>query len=164
MSRALDIPVAEPLVTSGSSTSEWYQGIHHPAPTRNLPSVQAKKPPPPHREPEIIDLTADSPPPSPPKPTPPRNWFATQKSSHKSAAVSIARMPGSTVKTPHYVLDDENKGHQLLRGMGWEGQALGNGRTAPVATALKLDRRGLGNDQSKAKVTHTQRDLAKARR
>lgn len=45
-----------------------------------------------------------------------------------------------------------------------EGRPFGPGRTEPVATALKLDRRGLGSGQVDKKVTHTHAEIRRAQR
>lgn len=45
-----------------------------------------------------------------------------------------------------------------------EGRPSGPGRTEPVATALKLDRRGLGSGKADKKVTHTHAEIRRAQR
>jgi len=68
-------------------------------------------------------------------------------------------------------LDKRNRGHAMLRRMGWseDGGGLGKNRQggmAPVKTELKLDRKGLGasagRKKTKARVTHKHEHIAAA--
>ncbi|TPX66947.1 hypothetical protein SpCBS45565_g04127 [Spizellomyces sp. 'palustris'] len=69
----------------------------------------------------------------------------------------LSLSPGRSV--PNYGLNATNKGFQMLQDQGWTyGNGLGvdeQGRQQPIATRLKRDRRGVGGETGRKKVTHT---------
>lgn len=82
-------------------------------------------------------------------------------------AVPLARLiqlDRAATPLSQYTIGPDNPGHRLLQGIGWTGGPLGLGAsTAPISTALKLDRRGLGQSYTR-RVTHSHKDIIKARR
>ncbi|KNC99213.1 uncharacterized protein SPPG_05469 [Spizellomyces punctatus DAOM BR117] len=69
----------------------------------------------------------------------------------------LSLSPGRSA--PNYGLDATNKGFQMLQDQGWTyGTGLGvdeQGRQQPIATRLKRDRRGVGGETGRKRVTHT---------
>lgn len=72
---------------------------------------------------------------------------------------SSHQQDGHSTKS-HFYLNWKNKGYQLLRSGGWDGNSgLGperSGKKFPVKTVLKRDRHGLGSNlgDHKARITH----------
>uniref|UniRef100_A0AC34G842 G-patch domain-containing protein n=1 Tax=Panagrolaimus sp. ES5 TaxID=591445 RepID=A0AC34G842_9BILA len=78
--------------------------------------------------------------------------------------VELKAKPKRPAPTP---ISEENKGHKLLKMMGWsEGSGLGKsgqGTVDPLATQLKADRTGIGHEKPGVAETPKQRTTAKQR-
>lgn len=78
--------------------------------------------------------------------------------SHYSSIVHIVNRADQPAEGYAYGIPMSNVGYQLLKDTGWtEAHGLGKesrGRKYPIKTALKRDRKGLGLEQVKPKVTH----------
>lgn len=79
----------------------------------------------------------------------------------EGSARSRSRSPGARASLEPLSAADELNLEQLE---DEEGRPSGPGRTEPVATALKLDRRGLGSGKAAKKVTHTAAEIRRAQR
>jgi hypothetical protein len=54
-------------------------------------------------------------------------------------------------------ITESNRGYQMMKSSGWNATGLGpceNGRLFPIPTAIKNDRKGIGNAQNSKKITH----------
>lgn len=82
--------------------------------------------------------------------------------SHLSSTLHLfsENMDSDAVSTSNFYINSRNKGYQLMRRAGWDGEVglgpSGHGKKYPVKTVLKRDRVGLGADitKPKARVTH----------
>lgn len=79
------------------------------------------------------------------------------ESSHK-ASVGHQLKAGPAAPRTIYGISETNRGFQMLLNDGWNRDkglgAKGQGKKFPVKTVLKQDRRGIGAETSKARVTH----------
>ncbi|KAK3600889.1 hypothetical protein CHS0354_019240 [Potamilus streckersoni] len=88
-------------------------------------------------------------------------FTGTSRNSHDSSTVHLFNL--KLTHKPHpFFIPSTNKGYQLLRKSGWDGEhglgPEGKGQKYPIKTVLKRDRKCLGaSDESgeqKAKITH----------
>jgi len=91
-----------------------------------------------------------------------KHFYASERGDKKDHQATIphqlSQLKGARPQS-HFLINHMNRGYQLLRQQGWDGESgLGprsDGRKFPVKTILKRDRDGLGLDTSQvARVTH----------
>ena len=84
-------------------------------------------------------------------------FHETSIKAHRTSTVHLFNTKRKQPGTMYY-LPESNKGFQMLLRSGWEKEQglgpSGEGHKYPVKTVLKRDRKGLGEEQSKAKITH----------
>lgn len=87
-----------------------------------------------------------------------REFLECSQKEHESSTVHLFNMKLKP-KPDQYVIPETNRGYQLMKRSGWNGETglgpSGQGSKYPVKTSLKRDRQCLGSVvKGKAKVTH----------
>eukprot|EP01133_Synstelium_polycarpum_P007972 gene7972-9366_t len=88
-------------------------------------------------------------------------------SSHVNTIAHLVESRSGIQPRKYYHIPEDNQGYKMMLETGWtEEQGLGRenqGRLDPIATALKLDRKGLGNTPLPSRVTHRPQDIKSAK-